>query len=69
MQLLSKVNKGICFFLCVIYIFSKYDWVIRLNDKKGITITNTFQKILNESGRKSNEISVDKGRKIYNKSL
>ena len=45
MQLLSKFNRGICFLLCVIDIFSKYAWVIPFKDKKGITITNSFQKI------------------------
>ena len=30
--------------------------VIPLKDKKGITITNTFQKILKESNHKSNKI-------------
>ena len=34
MQLLSKVNKGIRFLLCVIDIFSKYAWVVPLKDKK-----------------------------------
>ena len=51
MKLLSKFNKGICFLLCVIDIYSKYAWVIPLKDKKFITITNAFQKILNESNR------------------
>ena len=32
--------------LCVIDIFSKYALVIPLKDKKGITITNVFQKSL-----------------------
>ena len=32
--------------LCVIDIFSKYALVILLKDKKGITITNVFQKSL-----------------------
>ena len=32
--------------LCVIDIFSKYAWVTPLKDKKGITITNAFQNIL-----------------------
>ena len=45
MQLISKFNKGIRFLLSVIDIFSKYAWVIPLKDKRGITITNTFQKI------------------------
>ena len=46
MQLISKFNKEIRFLLRVIDIFNKYAWVIPLKDKKGITITNTFQKIL-----------------------
>ena len=46
MQLISKFNKGVRFLLCVIDIFSNYAWVILLKDKKGITITNAFQKIL-----------------------
>ena len=45
MQLISKCNEGFRFLLCVIDIYSKYAWVITLNDKKAITITNTFQKI------------------------
>ena len=68
MHLLSKFNKGICFLLCVIDIDSKYSWVIHLKDKKGITITNAFQKILKESDRKPNKIWVDKGSKLYNRS-
>ena len=45
-QLTSKFKKGFRFLLCVIDIYSKYAWVIPLKDKKGITITNGFQKIL-----------------------
>ena len=56
MQLISKFNKGICFSLCVIDIFSKYAWVIPLKDKKDITITNAFQKILAESNPKPKKI-------------
>ena len=46
MQLISKFNKGFRVLLCVIDIFSKYIWVVPLKDKKSITITNAFQKIL-----------------------
>ena len=46
MQLMSKFNKGIRFLSCVTDIFSKYTWVIPLKNKKGITITNAFQKNL-----------------------
>ena len=69
MQLVSKFNRGICFLLCVIDIFSKYTWVIPFKDKKGITITNSFQKILDESNRKPKKIWVDKDREFYNRSM
>ena len=68
MQLLSKFNKGMRF-LCVIDIYSKYAGVILLKDKKGITITNAFQNILNNSGRKPNKVWVDKGSEFYNKTM
>ena len=45
-QLISNFNKGFRFLLCVIDSFSKYAWVIPFKDKKGVTITNAFQKIL-----------------------
>ena len=53
----------------VIDIYSKYAWVISLKDKKGSKITNAFQKILDESKHKSNNIWVNKGSKFYNKSM
>ena len=56
MHLISKFDKGIRFLLCLIDIFSKCVWVVLLNDKKGVTITNTFPKILKESNRKPNKI-------------
>ena len=46
MELISKFDKVFRFLLSVIDIFSKYTCVIPLKDKKGITITNYFQKIL-----------------------
>ena len=58
-QLLSKFNKGIRFLLCVIDIYSKYAWATPLKQKKGITITNAFRKILDKSDRKSNKIWAD----------
>ena len=69
MQLISKLNKRFRFLLCVIYIFSKYAWVVPLKDKKGATIVNAFQKILKKSGRKPNKIWVDKGSEFYNNSF
>ena len=55
--------------MCVIDVFRKYDWVVPLKNKKGITITNAFQKNLKESNRKPNKIWVDKGSEFYNSSF
>ena len=66
MQLISKLNKGFIFLLCVIYIFSKYAWVFPLKDKKGVSIVNAFQIILKKSNRKLNKIWVDKDSESYN---
>ena len=60
MQLISKFNKGFRFLLFVIGIFSKYAWVVPLKGKKGASIVNAFQKILDKSGHKPNKIWVDK---------
>ena len=46
MQLISKFNKEFWFLLYVIDIYSKYAWVVSSKYKKGITITNAFQKTL-----------------------
>ena len=69
MQLISKFSKGFTFLLCVFDIFSKYDWVFPLKDKKGVSIVDAFQKILDKSGRKPNKIWVDKGSEFYNSSF
>ena len=59
MQSLSRKNKGIKYLLCVIDLFSKYAFVVPLKDKKGISIVNTFDKIIKQSNRKPNKIWVD----------
>ena len=41
--------------------------VVPLKDKKGITITNAFQIVLNDSKRKPNKIWVDKGSGFHNR--
>ena len=69
MELVRKFNKEFKFLLCVIHIFCKYAWVAPLKDKKGISIVNAFQKILNQSGHKNNKIWVDKGSDFYNNSF
>ena len=67
MPLVGKFNKEVRSLLCVIDIYSKYVWVLPLKDKKSITITNAFQRILDESGRKPNKTWVDKDSEFYHR--
>ena len=53
----------------VIDIYSKYAWVIPLQDKESFTIANAFQKILKESNCKPNKIWVDRGSEFHNRSM
>ena len=55
MQLISNFNKGFRFSLCLLDIFSKYAWVVPFKDKKGVSIVDDFQKILDKSGRKKKQ--------------
>ena len=67
--MISKFNKGFRFLLCAIDIYSKYAWIILLKDKKGTTITDGFQKLLDESNHKLSKIWIDKGSEFYNRSM
>ena len=48
---------------------SKYASVIPLKDKIRITITNTFQEILDESNRKPNKLWLAKDTEFNNRSM
>ena len=69
MLIISKFNNKLQFLLCLIGFNSKYELVIPLKDKKGITITNAFQKNFDESNWKPDKIWVDKGSRFYNRSM
>ena len=47
-------------------LFSKYTWAVPLKDKKGVSLVNAFQKLLDSSKRKQNKIWVDQGSEFYN---
>ena len=66
MQSLSRKNKSIKYLLCAIDLYSKYAFVIPLKDKKGISIVNTFSKIIKQSQRKPNKTWIDQGSEFYN---
>ena len=66
MELLSSKNKIVKYLLCIMDIFIKYIWVIKLlKDKKGKTVINAFMEILSESSCKPNKSWVDQGREFY----
>ena len=66
MQSLTRKDEGIKYLLCVIDLYPKYAFVVPLNDKKGISIVNAFNKIIKQSNRKPNKIWIDQGGEFYN---
>ena len=67
MKLLSRQNKSIKYLFCAIDLFSKYAFVVPLKNKRGASIVEGLEKIVNESGRQPNKIWVDQGSEFYNK--
>ena len=55
-QMIRMFNEILTFLMYLIDIFSKYAWVVPLKDKKGVSIVNAFQKILNYLARKHGKI-------------
>ena len=49
------------------FIFCAVTWVAPLKDKKGITVTNTFENNLDQSNCKPSKIWLDNGNEFYNK--
>ena len=62
---LSDQNDGYKFILTCIDVFSKYAWAIPLKNKKGLTICEAFNQILNN--RKPIKLHTDQGSEFYNK--
>ena len=54
--------------LCV-EVFTKYAWVQTLKDKKGKTVVDAFDEIVNKSTCNPNKLWVDQGREFYNKPM
>ena len=67
--MISKFNKEFRSLCCIIDSYRKYAWIIPFKHKKGTTITNAFQKVIDESSRKPNKIWVDNGNQFYNRSM
>ena len=70
MQVESKFNKGICFYCGIsTFIFCKYLWAVPWKDKRGTTIPNAFQTIIDRSNRKPNKIWIDNSSEFSNRSM
>ena len=67
MQAFSKDNNGIKYLLTVIYIFSKFVWIVPFKRKTGQEVANAFSRILKEC--RSSKMWVDRGREFYNKDV
>ena len=63
---MSKYNKGIRYLLCAVDLFFKYAFVVPLKDKRGTSIANAFQSILDKSKRKPSKIWTDQSGEFYN---
>ena len=56
-------------FIMRYWIYSKYACPVTLNNKKGITIANAFQKSVDESDYKLKKMWVDKDSEFHNRSM
>ena len=56
MQVISKCNKSIDFYYVSTTFLVNMHGFFPLKERKGVTITNAFQKILSESNRKPDKI-------------
>ena len=67
MTALSKYNEGYKFLLLVIDTFSKYGWIVPLQNKQGVTVADALKKIFEE--RRPGKLWTDKGNEFYNKDV
>ena len=65
---LSRYHKGVKYLLTVIYILSKYAWVVPIKNKTGAEQKRAFESTLKE-GTKPLRLQTDKGSEFYNKSF
>ena len=67
MQSFAEYNDVFKYLLSIVYIFSKYGWIVPLKDKRGNCVSQAFEKIFKSSERKPKKLWVDKEKEFYNK--
>ena len=65
MKSLSSFNRKFKYSSCLINVFTKYDSVKSVKDKKANTVVYGFIEIVYESKLKPNKLLVDQGKEIY----
>ncbi|KAI8484230.1 hypothetical protein Bbelb_380150 [Branchiostoma belcheri] len=63
---LAKHNDGYRYLLTCIDVLSKFAWAVPIKDKKGLTLVEAFQSILDE-GRKPWRLQTDQGTEFLNR--
>ncbi|XP_078682397.1 uncharacterized protein LOC144916874 [Branchiostoma floridae x Branchiostoma belcheri] len=63
---LAKQNDGYRYILTCIDVLSKFAWAVPIKDKKGLTLVEAFQSILDE-GRKPWRLQTDQGTEFLNR--
>ena len=61
---MSKYNDGYRYLFCLIYVFSKYAWVVPIVDNSGKTLVKAMQGVLKDRSPKS--LQTDKGKEFKN---
>ena len=67
MQHLAKQNSNKQYLLCVIDVFSRFSWVIPIQNKMGKTLIKAFPSTVQKSKRKPLSLQTDKGTEFKNK--
>ena len=61
----SKFHRAVKYLLTAIDVFSKFDWMLPLKDKTGVSVANALKEIFKQG--KPEKLWTDKGKEFYNK--
>ena len=69
MNKFSKYNKGYKYLLTIIDVFSKYGWIVPIQNKSGYSVAKALEGIFKRSGRTPSRLWTDKGKEFYNEKM
>lgn len=62
-------ERGYKYALTILDGFTRYAWAIPLKTKTGLEVSEAFQRVFKESGRRSERLCVDEGKEFYNQHM